>query len=54
MDFPWNAPIVEIYHLPPVANLASLSAISTASAPPFVKKSVLQVSGRNHRKNFAR
>ena len=36
IDLPWNAPTVEIYHLPPVAILASFNAISTASAPPFV------------------
>ena len=45
IDFPWKAPTVEIYQRPPVAIRASFSAISTASAPPFVKKQYCRSPG---------
>ena len=38
MLLPWKAPTVEMYQRPPVAMRASFNAISTASAPPLVKK----------------
>ena len=45
MDLPWKAPTVEMYHRPPVAIRASFRAISTASAPPLVKKQYCRSPG---------
>ena len=54
IDLPWNAPTVEMYHLPPVAILASFNAISTASAPPLVKKQYSRSPGVISATAFAR
>ena len=45
MVLPWKAPTVEITHRPPVAIRASFRAISTASAPPLVKKQYCRSPG---------
>ena len=54
MDFPWKAPTVEINHLPPVAIRASFRDISTASAPPLVKKQYCRSPGVISATAFAR
>lgn len=54
IDLPWKAPTVEMYHLPPVAIRASFKDISTASAPPFVKKQYCRSHGVISATAFAR